>query len=90
MATPAPDSDTESPPNPPPFITPPSRNPISRIAQVTQSQTPDSPVNYSASSNPFETDDTYIHYHDPDLVRQTPQREERTTTVPNVPIVIFT
>ena len=51
MATPAPDSDTESPPNPPPFITPPSRNPISRIAQVTQSlTTATSSLSFSSSS----------------------------------------
>ena len=87
MATPAPDSDTESPPNPPPFITPPPTNPISRIPQVTQSQTPHSPVANKASSHPFETEDLYIHYHDTDLVHQTPQRQQCATTVPIAPIV---
>ena len=88
MATPAPDSDNESPPNPPPFITPPPRNPIGCIAQVTQSQTDDNGLNNDANLTPYEEDhDNYIHYHDPDLVLQTPAQHERHTSVPVAPIV---
>ena len=88
MSTPAPDQDDESPPNIPPFITPPPTTALSCIPQVTQSQTDDNEFNNEAILTPYEEDpDNYIHYHDPDLVLQTPVREKRHTTVPNAPIV---
>ena len=88
MSTPAPDPDDQTPPNPPPFITPPPRNPIGCIAQVTRSQTDNNGLNNDANLTPYEEDhDNYIHYHDPDLVLQTPARQERHTSVPVAPIV---
>ena len=44
MATPPPDTNDESPSNHPPFITPPSTSPRRRVPQVSQGQTPNSPV----------------------------------------------
>ena len=65
------------PSHPPPFITPPPTNTHSRIPQVTQSQTDDNEFNNNAILTPYEEDpDNYIHYHDPDLVLQTPVQEQ--------------
>ena len=88
MSTSAPDPDDQTPPNPPPFITPPPRNPTGRTPQVTQSQTDDNGSNIDTNLTAYEEDhDNYIHYHDPDLVLQTPARRERHTSVPVAPIV---
>ena len=75
MATPAPDSDNESSPNPPPFITPPlhtlavtllkSLSVKSLIAQSNELSYPSGVDN----SN-------YIHHHDADTIRETTQRQK--------------
>ena len=88
MSTPAPDPDDQTPPNIPPFITPPPTNTRTRIPQVTQSQTDENESNNESTFTPYEEDpDNYIHYHDPDLVLQTPVREKCQTSVPVAPIV---
>ena len=88
MSTPAPDPGDPSPPNIPPFITPPPTNTRSRIPQVTQSQTDDCAFDNDAAITPYEEDhDDSIHYHDPDLVIQTPMRQIRRTSIPMAPVV---
>ena len=87
MTTQAPDSDNESPSNHPQFITPPSTNPRRHVPQVTQSQTPNSPVVNNDSNDTLDDEDNYLHYHDLDFVHQIQQHPDLTTTGPIAPIV---
>ena len=71
----------------PSFITSPLLRPRSCIPAVTQSQSPENEVRNDDASDPNSDEDTYIHYHDPELVHQTPMRQPRTSSITNVPIV---
>ncbi len=87
MASNTPNEDDQTPPNDLSFITPPLQRPRRRIPAVTQTQSPDNEVRNDDHSNPHSDEDTYRHYHDPELIHQTPMRQPRTLPIPNAPIV---
>ena len=87
MSSPAPDPDDQTPPNHQLFIILPSKRPHCCIPQVTQSQTAENPESDYDQSAPHDEDNTYIHYHDSEYVHPTPLCPQRTTMVPNAPVV---
>ena len=87
MSSPALDADDEPSSNIPPFITPPPTNPVSRIPQVTQTQNPENEVNANPNTTTDDHHDTYIHYHDPGYIHQTPVCPQRISNIPIVPVV---
>ena len=87
LATNTPNEDDQSPPNHPSFITPPLRRPCQRIPAVTQTRLPDNEVRNDNPSNSNSDEDAYMHFHDPELVHQTPIQHVRSSPIPDAPIV---
>ena len=73
----------------PSFITPPLIRSFSCIPAVTQTQSPENEVRKDVPSNTNSDEDTYRHYHDPELVLQTPMCQPRISSIPNAPIVYY-
>ena len=87
MPTNTPNDDDESPPNLPPFITPPLPRPRTRIPEVMQTQSPNHKARIDKTANINSEEDACLQFHDPELVPQTPVRPLRLTPVLAAPIV---